>query len=519
MVKLTIDQKARLLNIPVVRLFDKRPGYEDLFLIPEDIAFYGKIIVFGSGPDFIKVAAEDPASKEVIDILEGLKKKLKKRIEVFIASPKDIIYGLEWYKDANLSKNKHEKILEEDNSKTERKIKREEKQKKDIRFDSVLDIINHAILMSASKIHLECGDNSAKVFYHVKKLHAIADLSKELGEKLISEIREMASIDENHTYKHGDFCLLKGNKYYHILITSFPMLIGEKFNIEVDEFEEDRYDLSYLGMSQQQIESIKKSFKKSSGIYFITGPEGSGRSSTMYGLLLLLAKRKRNIATLENPIECHIEGVEQIKVNPVLGMTYNSGFKKLMSGNFDTIMTEGVRDSETLKLVFDAAKKGKKIIAPLNAKDIFSVFSNLEDMGISIDDIAKHVNLVVNQRLVLRLCSNCEKQKALIKQSEEEIREELRQLPKLSKTSNIKAREFKPNHCKKCDMTGFWGHTALFEVLEISGKTEEIISKKEYLKKEKDVLNSFGISTLAQDGLVKAQKGITTLSEIERVTK
>jgi type II secretory ATPase GspE/PulE/Tfp pilus assembly ATPase PilB-like protein len=237
----------------------------------------------------------------------------------------------------------------------------------------------------------------------------------------------------------------------------------------------------------------------------------------MYALLKMLSQKGRKSATLENPIECYLEGVDQFEVKPLEGLTFFNGFKKLLSQNYDAIMIEGIRDSQTLNAVFEASEQGKIIIAPLLDKSIFTVFDHLEEMGIKPEVISRNLRAVINQRLVLRLCSSC-RAKVLHDQEFEEIfKNQLGNLLKEENHSNIKLREFQAGKCKSCEMTGFSGHTGLFEVVLINQDSEKLLRNKRAQTKEDNILKNSGLITLYQDGLLKISEGITTQDEINRV--
>lgn len=517
MPSLTIDEQARIFNLPIVNLYEKNPSHDGLSLIPETIAFKKRVIVFEIKPDFLKVAIENPQDKDVLGLLEGIKKTTEKPIELFLASRDHITYALEWYKDKDLTKEAEEEIeknTEERTKEAEEKIKIKQPEKP--RFTSVDDILEHAISMGAVKVHIDCVPSETKVFYHINKFHAVATIPESQGKKIISEIKYRAHIEDGHIHKHGDFSISKDDKYYRLLVTSFPLPVGEKLNIEIEELIEDRFTLSYLGMRQEQINLLDKALIKN-GVIFVVGPSGSGKTATMYALLKMLSQKGRKSATLENPIECYLEGVDQFEVKPLEGLTFFNGFKKLLSQNYDAIMIEGIRDSQTLNAVFEASERGKIIIAPLLDKNIFTVFTHLEEMGIRPETISRNLRAIVNQRLVLRLCSACKAKVIHDQEFGETFKNQLGNLLKDKNHSNIKLREFRAGKCKNCEMTGFSGHTGLFEVILVNKDSEKLLRNRKAETKEDNILKNSGVITLYQDGLLKVSEGITTQDEINRV--
>ena len=516
MLKLSADKKARIFNLPLINLYEKKPVYDALILIEESLASKLRLIPFDLDNTQIKIAVESPENQEVLDILAGLKEKFKKEIKVFVAFPEQINYGLEWYKDNDLSKNQEkyqEKILKEKTKEAEQNLKVKIPQNQFPIFDSAEALIDHAISFKATRIHLDSTPEGAKIYYHIQKLHAISSLSAQQGSKLISEIKKMAHLEEGHVHRHGDFSLVDGQKFYRFLVTSFPLPVGEKINIEIDEIDEHRYTLKSLGILPQQQQELLSETEADSGIYFITGPEGSGRTTTMYALLRLFKEKNKRILTLEKPIDCYFKGVDQVEVNPLKGLTFSLAFKKLFH-NYDVILIEGIRDSQTLDLIFEASSKGKIIIAPLNLKDSLAVFNHLEQMGIEKEKILNNVRAVINQRLVLRLCANCRAKVDLSVPEIEEIKTGLGKNPALNK---MISKKFEPHQCHNCDQTGFFGHLGIFEVITKNHDFRELIRYNQANKQE-GYFSKKNIITLYQDGLLKAAEGLTTLEEIKRVT-
>jgi len=514
--KLSADKKARIFNLPLINLYEKKPVYDALILIEESLASKLRLIPFDLDNSQIKVAVENPENQEVLDILTGLKEKLKKEIKVFVAFPEQINYGLEWYKDNDLSENQEkyqEKVLKNKAKEAEQNLKVNIPETQLPVFDSAENLIDHAISFKASKIHFDCTPEGAKIYYHIQKLHAISKLSSQQGSKIVTEIKKMAHLEEGHVHRHGDFSLVDGQKFFRFLVTSFPLPVGEKINIEIDEIDQQRYTLKSLGISLQQQEEILSETRNDSGIYFVVGPEGSGRTTTMYALLRLFKEKNKRILTLEKPVDCYFKGVDQVEVEPLKGLTFSLAFKKLFH-NYDVILIEGIRDSQTLDLVFEASLKGKIIIAPLNLKDSLAVFNHLEQMGIEKEKILNNVKVIINQRLVLRLCANCRIKTDLSDSETEEISIELAKNPTLNK---MIAKKFEPHQCHNCDQTGFFGHLGIFEVITKNHDFKELIRYNQANKQE-GYFNKKNIITLYQDGLLKVTEGLTTLEEVKRVT-
>lgn len=512
------EEKARLLNLPVINLYERRPIYESLMLVPENIALKNRIVVFETRREFAEVAVDDPFAKNIFDLLEEVRKKSGKPVQVYVSSPESIDYGLAWYKDVDLDKRSLQEIHKEEKAESAKAEKKFPKVPKDISFSSINEVLKHAISLGARIIHIECLPNKAKIFYHLKKIHGVSEIPEAKGKKFFQELKTMAHLDDGHTHEQGEFSKEIAGKYFHAVLTFFPLPIGEKVNIEIEESEDDRFKLTYLGMSHEDSALVEKEISKNdSGIFIVTGPNGSGRTSTMYSLLRIFAKKNRKIGTVENPIECYFDGIYQKEVRPEAGITFIAGLRDVLQNGAEVVMIESARDFETIKMIFHEAQKGKAIIVSLHELTLSGAIEHFEKMGIPREDVANNVKLVINQRLVLRLCKNCKKEIPLEENELAEIERNFHNLPKKVNHSNIKIGKFVHSHCMLCNETGFLGHVGLFEILVSSEALKKAVLKGEMTAKEKDLLLEQGTFSFYQDGLKKAQEGITTIEEVLRV--
>ncbi|MEM4260105.1 MAG: ATPase, T2SS/T4P/T4SS family [Candidatus Woesearchaeota archaeon] len=511
---LSVDEKARLLGLPVVNLFQKKANFQSLLLIPESFASKNKIICFDLSEDKIKIATAFPEEDANVLFLEDLKNKEKKIIEVYVTSIDAINYSLEWYKDENIDTNIVEKI-EKQKEKEEQKIKVIEELKS---YSSIDEILDHAIKFKAKEIHLECVPEYARIFYHVNGLHEIAKIPEPSGSKLVNDIKEMSHLRENHIHQKGDFFKLHDNQFFHIITTIFPLPIGIRVNIEINKIEEDRFNLAKLGMQEEVIKKVLNSLKNDNGIYIVTGPPGSGRTYTIYALLSLFLRKGKKISTIENGIECFVDGFNQTEVRPQEGKTYAFGLKQASKNGANVILIDGLRDLQTANIVKNEVYKNKIIIVPFADNSIFQVIYHLEELGFTKEEIVNNLKMIINQRLLLKLCPNCRLEKVPEIEESEEIKKLINNLPKMSKHSNIKIKEYMHSGCTSCSETGFSGHIGIFEVLPINNEVKDAILKGNIEQKEKELLKNNGLLSLKQDGIIKVLEGITTLSELYRVS-
>jgi type IV pilus assembly protein PilB len=508
------DEKARLLGLPMVNLFQKKANFQSLILIPESFANKNKIVCFESSEDMIKVATSLPEEDSNILFLEDLKNREKKNVEVYVAYPEAINYALEWYKDDAIDPRTIQKIDAKEEQE-EKKIKKITELKA---YSSIDDILDHAIFSSAHEVHFDCTPEYARIFYHINGLHEIAKIPEPAGAKIVNDIREMSHLRQNHIHQKGDFFKLYKNNFYHIITTIFPMPVGIKVNIEINELDDDRFNLARLGMQEEVIKKVLHSLKTDSGLFLVTGPAGSGRTYTMYALLSLLMRKGKKVSTIENDIECFIEGFDQIEVRPLEGKTYASGLKQASRKDSNAILLDGLRDMQTTSLVKNEISQNKIVFVPFNDGSISQAIYHMEELGFSKQDIAKDLKLIINQRLLLRLCPNCRLEKSLSAEEKKEDLKELNNLPKTSKHSNIKIKEYMHSGCTSCSETGFSGHIAIFEALPVNEEVRDAILKGIFDIKEKEIFRNNGLLNLKQDGLIKVSEGITTIDELDRVS-
>ncbi|NTU69342.1 Flp pilus assembly complex ATPase component TadA [bacterium] len=512
---LKADEKARLFGLPVVNLFQKRANYSSLILIPESIAEKYKTICFENNEINIKVATANPEDEFIISFLENLKVSEKKTLEIYVSTPESIEYALEWYKDENLNPEALNKELKREKEIIEKKINKFSPLESYTSLDTILD---HAIFSKASEVHLECIPEYARIFYHVNGLHEIAKIPEPVGSKLVGELKQMSHLRSGHIHQKGDFFKLYKNEFYHIVTTIFPMPVGIKVNIEISDMNEDRFNLSRLGMQEETIKSVLHSLRTDNGLFLVTGNFGSGRTYTMYALLSLFMKKGKKVATVENDIDCFIDGFKQLEVRPLEGKTYISGLKEVIQSGYDSILLDGLRDTQTARYVQTEVSRDKIIVVPFSDQTISGAVYHLEELGFTKDQIARDLKLIINQRLLLKLCPNCRVEKSLSPSDKEDIKKEINNLPKTSNHSNIKLKEYMHSGCPSCNATGFSGHIAIFEALPIDDEIRSLIINGTLDIKEKDILKKKGLISLKQDGLIKVSEGVTTLDEIERVS-
>ncbi len=308
-----------------------------------------------------------------------------------------------------------------------------------------------------------------------------------------------------------------------------PSIYGEKIVMRLLAKTETALSLEDLGMRGIAFSRFKEALKKTQGVILVTGPTGSGKTQTLSSALKILNNVDVNIMTLEDPVEIRVDGVNQVQVNPDVGLTFASGLRSFLRQDPDVIMVGEIRDSETASLAIQSALVGRLVLSTIHTNSSGGAFIRLLDMGIEPFLLSSTVDIVVGQRLVRVLCNNCKQSFEAGPEMMAELHKELDKLNEFNiysaehelklhfDKSLAKAILYKPVGCPKCNNTGYTSRTGIFEALKMSEKISQAIVKKATIKDINDIAISEGMITMIQDGFMKALEGITNLEEVLRV--
>jgi len=389
-------------------------------------------------------------------------------------------------------------------------------------------IISHAIEGHASDIHIEPMEKDYRVRFRVDGLlHMSLTIPKEIGPVVISRIKILSNlkIDEKRKPQDGRFKLEHNGNSIDFRVSTLPVIDGEKIVMRILDKTKGVADIESMGLIGSALENMRKSIMETYGMILMTGPTGSGKSTTLYGMLKILNNDERNIITLEDPIEYNIEGLNQSQIKPEIGYTFASGLRTILRQDPNIIMVGEIRDAETAELAVHAALTGHLMFSTLHTNTAVGSIPRLIDMGIEPFLLASSLRLVMSQRLVRRICENC---KSEVQVSESFKAGVLKEIESISKEELAKydldlskgVIFSKGAGCNACSGTGLVGRLAIFEVVQVTESMKTIIIEKRgseiLLGAERD---KSGILTIRQDGILKALKGLTTMEEIERVTE
>ncbi len=385
----------------------------------------------------------------------------------------------------------------------------------------VNSILEFAIKGRASDIHIEPEENRVRVRYRIDGiLYEKLSLPKTIQDSIISRIKILAGmkIDEKRIPQDGRFSFKVGAEEVDLRVSTLPTVRGEKVVMRILKKTGGIPSLAELGLRGPQFKELEEAISKPYGIILITGPTGSGKTTTLYSILSRLNKPGVNIMTLEDPVEYQIPGINQVQINPTAGLTFANGLRAFLRQDPNIILVGEIRDSETTHLAIQAALTGHLVFSTLHTNDAATAIPRLIDLGGEPFLISSVLNAVVAQRIVRRVCTNCKKLYEALPEMGRNIKDVLGNLlPK--KFEREKIMLAKGEGCQECNNTGYLGRIGIFEVLSITPTINKMIIKEESAKDIENQARKEGLITMEQDGYLKALETITTIEEVLRVSK
>ncbi len=374
-------------------------------------------------------------------------------------------------------------------------------------------IVTRAVKQGASDIHIEPQEKDLRVRYRIDGvLHEVMRSPKNIQAGLLSRFKIMASLDiaEKRKPQDGHCSLSVSGKVYDFRVATLPTIYGERIVLRVLAKESVLLDLDKLGFLPESLERYQAAFTKPYGAILITGPTGSGKSTTLYATLNILNKPDKNIITIEDPVEYRLPNINQVQVNPKIGFTFARGLRSLLRASPDILMVGEIRDHETAEIAIEAALTGHLVFSTLHTNDAPSAISRLIEMGIEPFLVASAIDCVQAQRLARRLCSECKEPYQPSRKALEEIGfpfDESGEIPTL----------YRPKGCPKCNNTGYKGRMGVYEVMLMSETIERLTVEKATAEQIKKVAIEEGMKTLRMDGFEKVKMGLTSIEELLRV--
>jgi len=529
-----VKAKGKLYNIPHIDLFGRIVRAEILNIIPQELAQNYHMVAFQKSGDELSVAMTNPSDFKALEAIEFIARKNNVKIKYHIASESGTKYILRQYESLSAEVEEALKDTETDLATslegpaldiTEPGMEEVIRQAPVSKMVSV--IMRHAVEGKASDVHIEPVANETRIRYRIDGiLHTSLVLPKHVHSSIIARIKVLSNlkIDETRIPQDGRFRMTIEGRDVDYRVSTLPLINYEKVVMRILDTNASLTDMNELGFHGKNLTIIKENILKSHGMLLITGPTGSGKSTTLYAIMSDLNKESVNIVTLEDPVEYYMKGVNQSQVNPEVGLSFAAGLRSILRQDPDIIMVGEIRDNETADLAVHASLTGHIVLSTLHTNDAFGAVPRLIDMKIEPFLIASSLNVVIAQRLVRRICQHCIMDSSIPENLEKEIWEEIDKIPKDKLPKDVKHQKplklFKGRGCVRCENTGYKSRIAIAEVLGMSEQLKQIITMEDnVLEKTKVEFLRQGMFSIKQDGVFKALRGVTTIEEVWNATR
>jgi len=488
---------------------------EILDLIPESVARHNGVIAFGEDGKGIKLAMVDPYNLKIKHLIE---KRAGKPIQVFFVTNNDFKNVLAKYK-ANI-KVAFNRILKQIKDQT---LSQEE------RDEQIVNIVDMMLLCGyqnkASDIHIEPYADKVLARFRIDGvMHDVLDMPRDLSDLILTRIKIMARMrtDQHRAAMDGKLKFQSQDEKVDVRVSIVPVTGGENVVMRILSGKSRQFSLTELGMSSDDLKKVKRTIKNPHGMIVVTGPTGSGKTTTVYAVMKILNTRDVHISSIEDPVEYDIGGISQIQVNVKTNLTFAKGLKAIVRQDPDIIMIGEVRDEETADIAVNSAMTGHLVLTTLHANDAATTLPRFLDMNIEPYLLASTVNVIVAQRLVRKICFKCRMSYKVT----DSIKNIIKNNPSIE--SFLKERKskklddiylYKGAGCEICHKTGFLGRVGIFEVLEMNESIKDLVMNRSNSDDITEEARKSGMLTILEDGVEKVLNGITTIEEVIRVTK
>jgi general secretion pathway protein E len=472
-----------------------------------------KIVPLEFTQNTLKIIMADPDNREVID---ALKIAVSHDIEIYSSDAKAIEEYIEKFYTQEIQD--ISKLIENIEDDSLQFIHEEEDvgHLQDLASEApiirlVNMIVTRAVESRASDIHIEPYADELKVRYRIDGvLHDIELIPKKLQAAIFSRIKIMAKLNiaERRLPQDGRIKLKVGGSEIDIRVSSVPVLYGESLVMRLLHQEGILIDMEQLGFPSDTLLTFNNIIKNTNGIILVTGPTGSGKTTTLYGALDKINSSDRKIITVEDPIEYHLKGINQIQVKPQIGLDFPNILRHIVRQDPDVIMIGEIRDLETAEIAIQSALTGHLVFSTLHTNDAPTAITRLIDLGVQSYLLAATIRGILAQRLVRKICPECG---------------EIDETAIDDERMNVKHGEnitlFRGKGCEKCAHTGFYGRSGIYELLEIDNSIHPLIIKNSDARQIRETARKNGMRTLLEDGLLRVKSGQTTINEVFRVTQ
>ena len=383
-------------------------------------------------------------------------------------------------------------------------------------------VMIQAIRERASDIHLEPDEMALRVRFRIDGfLYESLTLPKQIHPSLTSRIKILAEMDiaETRLPQDGNFNVKMEKRGFEIRVSTFPTIYGENVVLRILDQTSPLFKLEDLGFSEEMLNACKQLMRRPNGIFLVTGPTGTGKTTTLYAFLNLINSKEKNIITIEDPVEYRLALIRQTQVNPKAGITFATGLRSILRQDPDVIMIGEIRDRDTSEIAHQAALTGHLVLSTLHTNDAPEAITRLMDIGVEPYLISSSVIGVLAQRLVRTICPACKSPYPADPNLLSELGDVEETRPREASKSKEPLTLHRGKGCKNCKQSGYWGRTGIFELLFVNERIKQLIAEKASTQVIREAAKkTIGMVSLREDGLRKVLKGITTLEEVDRVT-
>jgi len=501
---------ARQAGVKMVDLSKYKPDSQALALIDQEFAKQNKLIPLELKGDMLVVAMDNTFDVMLIDQLQS---RTGKFIEVVQATESGIQEAIESFYGGAVTE---DEVIEQLSVEAERAGAAEGEEVVTEEESPVVKLVDQLLLKGvrsgATDIHIEPDTNTIRTRFRIDGiLHQGPALPKSLQSALIARLKVMSNLNiaESRVPQDGRFRFYMGRRQIDLRVSTFPTIHGENVVLRLLDKSKVILGLEKLGFTPKNLETFKRAILRPNGIILVTGPTGSGKTTTLYSALTYLNNSERKIVTLEDPVEYEIPLIRQAQINVRAGFTYAAGMRAILRQDPDVILVGEIRDAETAEIAIQAAMTGHLVFSTLHTNDAAGAFPRLIDMGIESFLVASSVICVLAQRLIRKICPEC-------KTEYTPTEDELRKLGLNKK--GLKYKFFHGKGCESCNGTGYSGRCAIYEILSVNPTIEKMILERADGADIKRAAIENGMMTLFHDALIKAVNGQTSIQEVLRVT-
>lgn len=525
--------QAKMLGVPYINLEKFPIGPETLSLITEQESASLRLVPFYRTAEEIRVGAVRPGTPEVLKFVEKLKTEEHIPVQLYLISERSFDLAHQQY--ANLPKLRKKvkgvEITEEDIKQYQRDIAVITDLQKVIEGVSVTDVVTAVVAlglqMRASDIHIESEEKDLKIRYRIDGvLQDAASLPHDDFPQISNRLKLLSKLKLNvNQPQDGRFTIFLSEDKIDVRVSILPTTFGESIVMRLLKASAAGLKFEDLGLRGTAYERLQNEITKPNGMIITTGPTGSGKTTTLYSILLKLNTEDTKIITLEDPVEYKLEGINQSQVDKKRGLDFASGLRSILRQDPDVIMVGEIRDFETADTAINAALTGHLVISTLHTNSASGALPRFISMGVKPFLLSPALNAIIGQRLVRRICDACIESDKLDAETLKKVDEIIAKIPEkdqdLLKGKKAKDIDWKKGGgCKECHGIGYKGRIGIYEIMTMSKEIEKLISSEqvsEYAVEE--IATQQGMVTMVQDGIIKAADGITTISEVFRVAK